>query len=157
MPYEVIVAIDPGSVSGAYAIRLSDGLIIVDDLPVVAGMINSAAFAATLGIHDVKAVIIESVGPMPKQGVSSVFNFGFACGQIHGTVAACGIPIHYITPTVWKRYFKLKGGDKEGSRALAIERHPNVAGLTLKKHHGRAEALLMLDHYVETKERKHVA
>lgn len=145
-----VIAIDPGAVSGALAAYTVMGQFHVDDLPVVDGQINASALADMVGRMDVLTAIVERVGAMPKQGVASTFKFGKSVGIIEGVLAAEGVAIHYVAPQTWKKHFKLAGADKEKSRALAVQRHPHVAGLHLKKHHGRAEALLMLDWYLTT-------
>ena len=143
----VIIAIDPGAISGASAIRFPDGEIYVGDLPVVNGQLDAAAFSRVVKDSNVAQAVVEQVGAMPGQGVVSTFKFGFSCGIIRGVLAANGVPIHYVSPPVWKKYFMLTGKDKEASRNIAILRYPGLKGLDLKRHHGRAEALLMLDWY----------
>jgi hypothetical protein len=145
-----VIAIDPGAVSGAYAYT-AGGFFTAGDLPVVDGQVDAAALAQFVRDHvGPELAVVERVGAMPKQGVASTFRFGKAAGIIEGVLAGAGIPIHYVAPQTWKKHFRLSGTDKEKSRALAIQRHPTVQGLHLKKHHGRAEALLMLDWYLAT-------
>jgi len=55
---------------------------------------------------------------MPRQGVSSSFNFGVSFGIARGVVGALHIPVIFVTPTKWKKHFGLNA-DKEKSRALA--------------------------------------
>jgi crossover junction endodeoxyribonuclease RuvC len=94
---------------------------------------------------------------MPKQGVASTFRFGVAVGIIRGVLMANGVSVHYVAPTVWKKHWGLNGKDKEAARALAILRHPKLPGLHLKRHHGRADALLMLEWYREVMLREPVS
>ena len=48
----------------------------------------------------------------------------------------------------WKKYFGLVKTDKEASRQKALELFPAAARfLSLKKHHGRAEAILIAHYY----------
>lgn len=151
-PDPAVVAIDPGAVSGAMALDCDD-LITVADLPVANGQLDAATLGRTLRAARVRVAVVERVGAMPKQGVASTFKFGFACGAIYGVLAALEIPIYYVTPQTWKKHFSLIGKDKEAGRALAIQRHPAVWGLQLKKHQGRAEALLMLDWFRDKEKR----
>ena len=60
--------------------------------------------------------------------------------------------LHYVTPREWKRHFNL-GPDKEQARALAIRLYPKLRGLHLKKHQGRAEALLLGRYFLGTNRR----
>ena len=145
-----LIAIDPGSVSGAFAMFSAGEGVFVGDLPAVDGQLDAAFLSRLVVESEVAVAVVERVGAMPKQGVVSTFRFGYAAGIIQGVLAANGVPIHYVSPPVWKKYYKLIGKDKEASRALAILRHPGLAGLELKRHQGRAEALLMLDWYDET-------
>ena len=137
-----LIAIDPGSVSGAYALFLNDGKIVVSDLAVVDSQLDAAALYRLVHDMGVRVAVVEKVGAMPLQGVTSTFNFGYACGAIYGVIAACGIELNYVVPRKWKSSYGL-GKDKEQSRALAIRLYPTVVGLDLKRHHGRAEALLL--------------
>jgi len=145
------MAVDPGAVSGAYAVRQPDGKVLVDDLPTVNGQVDGAAFAHLVRGYGISIAVVEQVGAMPKQGVASTFRFGVAVGIIRGVLIGNGVPVIYVVPGVWKKRFNLHGKDKEAARALATLRHPLVEGLHLKKHHGRAEALLMLDWYEQEK------
>jgi hypothetical protein len=142
-----IIAIDPGAISGAMALLLPDGELYVGDLAVVNGQLDAAALSRIVCDARVAVAVVEQVGAMPKQGVASTWKFGFACGTIRGVLVANGVPIHYVSPSVWKKHWGLIGKDKEASRSLAILRYPKLKGLDLKRHQGRAEALLMLDWY----------
>jgi len=145
----ILLAIDPGSVSGAYAVFFDDPgrHPVVDDLPVVDKQVNGSDFyRSVVRGWQIKSAVVERVASMPKQGVSSTFKFGVSVGIVHGVLAACGVSLKLVTPAEWKRGMKI-GADKEVARALAIRLYPGVVGLELKKHQGRAEALL-LGHYV---------
>ena len=95
----LILAIDPGIV-GAYAL-LGD-TVQVDDLPNhqtqhgrsarVRAELNLHGFRDLIIGHGVAHCIIERVGPMPKQGVTSTFRFGQAAGAIYGLIVGlvCG-------------------------------------------------------------------
>lgn len=149
----LLMSIDPGAVSGAYAVFYDNRSPIVDDIPVVNGQIDAAYLANIIRMVNPKEVVVERVGAMPKQGVASTFKFGMAVGMIHGAVLGNGTPMHLVTPQAWKRGMKLIGTDKEAARALAIRLFPVVEGLHLVKHQGRADALLMghwfmLDHMI---------
>jgi hypothetical protein len=76
-----------------------------------------------------------------------------AVGIIHGVVLGHGVPLHLVTPGTWKRHFRLTGTDKDAARGLAIRLHPALQGLHLKKHQGRADALLMGLYHLETEKR----
>ncbi len=155
----ITIGIDPG-LDGAVAALRDGQYLAVADMPVVAkgsGAVKRevnpaglrqfvAHYAAALeGISSV----IERVNAMPGQGVSSVFSLGDSFGSARAALACSGIEVHYVAPASWKAFMKLPR-DKEASRALASRLFPS-APLELKKHDGRAEALLLARWLWETK------
>jgi crossover junction endodeoxyribonuclease RuvC len=89
---------------------------------------------------------IEKVSAMPKQGVTSMFNFGFSTGAIHGIVATLGIPRYLVTPQRWKNNI-LVGTKKDKEAAIDYCRRafPSVTLLATEKsrkpHSGMADAI----------------
>jgi crossover junction endodeoxyribonuclease RuvC len=139
-----ILGIDPG-LSGALSFFFP-GIperVAVEDMPVAAGEVNAAGLADRIRRMRPDVAIIEGVGARPGQGVVSMFKFGASFGVICGVLAALEIPCHRISPTSWKKHFKLST-DKEQSRALALRLFPATAEhFSRKKDHGRAEAALI--------------
>ncbi|MEE8113138.1 MAG: hypothetical protein V3T23_02170 [Nitrososphaerales archaeon] len=86
--------------------------------------------------------VLERVSSRPGQGVAGIFTFGRGIGVIEGVLQTLDIPISYVAPQVWKKYFGLIKQGKDKSLALAREFYPD-AELPLKKHEGRAEAILI--------------
>ena len=145
-----VLGVDPGAVSGAYALLIHDLFTIVDDIPIVDRQVNAAEWACVVARLKPDVAVVEQVGSMPGQGVSSTFKFGMGCGLIRGVLAGAGVPIIIVTPAKWKKHFSLNN-DGEKSRALALRRFPHAADqLTRKKDHGRAEAMLMALWKLET-------
>lgn len=147
-----ILGVDPG-LSGAMAM-LNAGAVDVFDIPTTTRTVNKKEkrqidpyqLSAWLEIQRplIKFAVVEQVGTMPGQGVTSAFNFGFTTGCIHGIIAACGIEIRTVAPQVWKRKYGLLGQNKDASRGEASRRFPQFTHLwQLKKHDGRAEAALL--------------
>ncbi|MCH8066535.1 MAG: hypothetical protein IIC90_12040 [Chloroflexi bacterium] len=92
------------------------------------------------------SVFIERVHSMPKQGVSSSFNFGMGYGIWIGLIHGLGYSIEHVTPNAWKK--EMMAGmskEKDASRVRAQELFPD-ADLHLVKHHGRADALLIAEY-----------
>jgi hypothetical protein len=140
----VIMGIDPG-ISGAVAFYFPvvPARIAVDDVPVAGGEINVSELARMIRIHRPTVAVIERVSAMPGNGAVSMFNFGRSYGDVRGVIGALDIPLHFVTPQKWKKYFGLSA-DKDESRLRAIRMFPAVAEqFKLKKHHGRAEAALI--------------
>ena len=138
-----IMGIDPG-ISGAVAFYFPDsGRVSVHDMPVADGRVNGASIAAMIAQMNPDYAVLELVGAMPGQGVSSMFNFGTSFGIVIGVIAACNVRNHLVTPAKWKKHFRLSA-DKEASRALALRMFPaNAEHFARKKDNGRAEAALL--------------
>jgi len=148
------IGIDPG-LAGAFAVLAPDGTLqaLCDtptltlrtsrgtkqeyDVPGMCGLLQPYAGA---GLH----AMIESSQALPHQGVTSTWTTGYGYGLWLGILGALQIPYTPIRPVVWKKAFSL-GKDKEASRLRAQQLFPS-ADLRLKKHHGRAEALLLAYH-----------
>lgn len=89
---------------------------------------------------------IESVHSMPEQGVASSFAFGVGFGMWLGILSALKIPYTLVTPQRWKKtLMDGMGKDKDASRVVAMRLFPS-ADLHLKKHHGRADAILIAEY-----------
>jgi crossover junction endodeoxyribonuclease RuvC len=146
-----VCGIDPG-LTGAVAILDANGTLeALADTPTLSLKVQRGSkqvydvpgMAALLrpytGQH--AHVIIEESQPMPGQGTHSMFTVGLGYGVWLGILASLALPYTSIRPAVWKKAFSL-GQDKEASRLRAQQLFPG-AELRLKKHHGRAEALLL--------------
>ena len=96
-------------------------------------------------------VIIEQVSAMPGQGVTSMFNFGQSFGILKGICSAMQLPMYFIRPTKWKKYFSLINSEKDASRTKAIEMFPFFSSqLSKKKDSNKADAILIASFYYET-------
>ncbi len=71
-----------------------------------------------------------------------MFTIGVGFGAWLGLLGALEIPYTRVRPARWKHALGLRGKDKEAARLRAQQLFPS-ADLQLKKHHGRAEALLL--------------
>ena len=69
-------------------------------------------------------VVIEQVSAMPGQGVTSMFNFGQSFGSLKGICSAMQLPMFFVIPAFWKKYFGLINSEKDASRTRAIEMFP---------------------------------
>jgi Holliday junction resolvasome RuvABC endonuclease subunit len=150
----IIIGIDPG-LSGAVA-YLNHCYAHVEDMPVAGGQVDAANLSQMIGLwksDNEMVAYVEQVGARPGQGVSSMFKFGMSYGAALAVLAACGVPVHLVTPGKWKKALGLSS-DKEQSRRRAIELFPKLADdLKRKKDDGRAEALL-LAHYGAMEQRR---
>lgn len=147
-----VIGIDPGA-AGAVAILEAGKLVQVFDMPVVEVQVGGKAkrrvapeiLASELRLYNVSdtVAVVEQVGAMPGQGVTSMFAFGQAYGLVLGVLAGLWIPTTTVTPTTWKKALKLNAG-KDGARAKAAQLWPAQAGEFKRvKDDGRAEAALL--------------
>ena len=152
----LIYGIDPGF-TGAIALYWPDaGTIEVHDMPVMTNpkgktIINPHGVLDILANEGGKSLaVIEQVAARPGQGVSSMFKFGEGYGHLQMACAASKLPLRYVTPATWKRYFGLTAS-KAASRGLATQRFPDYASeWSRAKDDGRAEALLLAVYAAET-------
>ena len=112
----LVIGIDPG-LSGAIAILEDKKVLNILDMPVMTEgkknkrQINSAQLVNIIKKNIYKtdeiSVVVEQVNAMPGQGVTSMFNFGQTFGAIKRVCAALELPIFFIRPSKWKKYFEL--------------------------------------------------
>ena len=146
----MILGIDPGANGGLAFFEPLKGLAVIDmpTFEVKRGgkmkkEISPAMLAAEIKSVAPDSAIIEKVGAMPGQGVSSMFQFGRSVGMVEGVLAALQIPYDYVTPQTWQKAVGARGG-KDASRLRAMELYPAYANeFRLKKHDGRADAALI--------------
>jgi crossover junction endodeoxyribonuclease RuvC len=146
-----ILGCDPG-ISGAIAFYFPETQerVIAEDIMVVAGHVACVSMADRIAQLRPDIAVIEGVGAMQGWGTSSTFKFGCAYGSMLGIIAAQHIPFHIVSPSVWKKYWKLDR-DKEKSRALALRLFPICASqFARKKDHNKAEAALLARYGAET-------
>lgn len=137
------MGVDPG-LSGAIAFYYPShqNNVSIYDMPSIGKEVNCPELRALVQQYRPDYAIIEAVHAMPKQGVSSSFNFGMSYGMVRGVIAACGVPQHLVSPRKWKSYFGLTA-DKDTSRRMAILTWPTSEFFNRKKDDGRAEAALL--------------
>ncbi len=158
----LIIGIDPG-ISGSICF-FQDGIIIdVVDMPTMAeGKKNKKQVNGSQIFNEITErikkidkknikVVIEQVSAMPGQGVTSMFNFGQSFGILKGICSAMSLPVYYVRPAKWKKYFNLINSEKDASRARAIEIFPYFsAHLSRKKDSNKADAILIASFFFET-------
>ena len=158
----LIIAIDPG-ISGSICFFKDGKILEVIEMPTMTEgkknkkQVNGAQIyneisAKINGIekHNIR-VIIEQVSAMPGQGVTSMFNFGQSFGILKGICSAMQLPMFFIRPAKWKKYFSLINSEKDASRTKAIEMFPYFSSqLSKKKDSNKADAILIACFYHET-------
>ena len=158
----LIIGIDPG-ISGSICFFQDGKIIDVVEMPTMTeGKKNKKQVNGSqifneiserikkLDKKDIK-VIIEQVSAMPGQGVTSMFNFGQSFGILKGICSAMQLPMYFVRPAKWKKYFNLINSEKDASRTRAIEIFPYFSGqLSRKKDSNKADAILIASFYYET-------
>lgn len=153
----MIIGIDPGQ-SGAIA-AIEDGQVVaLLDMPTsprlhgqgqqVDAHTLATDFSNIMRLRDDPLsrtpVYLEAVSARPKEAASASFRFGESLGIVLGVLGALHMPVHWITPAVWKRRAGLRGKEKDAARTLAMQMHPEVANqLARKMDVGRADAILI--------------
>ncbi len=156
----IIIGIDPG-ISGAISIIENKKILEVYDTPtMIEGKKNKKQINGAQVANIIKErlktdkeviVVVEHVNAMPGQGVTSMFNFGQSFGVIKGICAALNLPIYFVRPTKWKKYFNLIKTNKDASRTKVIEAYPEISNkLHRKKDSNRADAILIALYFNNT-------
>jgi len=158
----LIIGIDPG-ITGSICFFQDGKIIDVVEMPNMPEgkknkkQVNGAQiyYEISLRIKDVKKedikVVIEQVSAMPGQGVTSMFNFGQSFGILKGICSAMQLPMYFVRPVKWKKYFNLINSEKDASRTKAIEVFPYFSSeLSRKKDSNKADAILIASFYYET-------
>ena len=78
-------------------------------------------------------------------------NFGQSFGILKGICSAMQLPMFFVRPAKWKKYFNLINSQKDASRTRAIEIFPYFSTqLSKKKDSNKADAILIASFYHET-------
>ena len=162
------LGIDPG-ISGAVALLLPNGSVRFWDTPSIktggkrdydgmhmqeillealdravdAENLPEGTNVEPLGLH--LHVYIERAQAMPKQGVTSMFNYGKGFGLWLGLLIGIGIPYTLVSPRRWKAVMLSDMPKDKGASLLRVKQlFPQCASqLQLVKDHNKAEALLI--------------
>lgn len=156
-----VIGIDPG-LTGAAAAITAAGAVSIIDLPTKAmeyaaigdrridlrELVRSLRSICPAG--DGVKVVLEEVGIMGQgNAIQSVGSLCASAALILGALDILGTPPHTVQPRRWKEHFGLKRGADEKTAAwkkrhrdMALRLYP-AAPITLAKHDGRAEALLI--------------
>ena len=147
----IVAGIDPG-LSGAIAIfNVTAGELVIHDMPTVSVLrgkkakreVDAASLAGIFRHTTFDAVMLERVGAMPGQGVTSMFSMGRSLGVIEGVLAGCLAPYTMVTPQTWQKSGSKREG-KDGARLRAGQLFPAYQELFQRvKDDGRADAALL--------------
>lgn len=134
----LIIGIDPGASGG---IAFNNGT-----APYAHKMPETEADLKELLLSETSApcfAYLELVHAMPKQGVTSSFNFGRNYGFIRGILIGMEIPFEDVRPQQWQKMMGcMTKGDKNVSKQKAQQLFPGLTGIT----HFMADALLIAEY-----------
>ena len=158
----LIIGIDPG-ISGSICFLDNGKILDVIEMPIMTdGKKNKKQVNGSQVYNEITKrikqfeknqirVVIEHVSAMPGQGVTSMFNFGQSFGILKGVCTAMQLPMYFVRPAKWKKYFNLLNSEKDASRTRAIEIFPYFSSqLSRKKDSNKADAILIASFYHET-------
>ena len=158
----LVIGIDPG-ISGSICFFQDGKIIDVVEMPtMIEGKKNKKQVNGSQIFNEISEkikkldkkeikVVIEQVSAMPGQGVTSMFNFGQSFGILKGICSAMQLPMYFVRPAKWKKYFNLINSEKDASRTRAIEIFPYFSSqLSRKKDTNKADAILIASFYYET-------
>lgn len=150
---KVIVGADPGLSGGIAVLDYETGELLkyfamptrVEDPPkkkktkngtkqVQSNEIDVTKIWEELSEYSLKKVVIEKVGAMPKQGVTSMFTFGQGYGRLLGVLYVLTDDVEWVTkvtPQKWQAH--LFGADRYGGNTKEL------SAAYVKKHYPRAE------------------
>mgnify|MGYP001467251395 FL=1 len=158
----LIIGIDPG-ISGSICFLLDGKILDVIEMPTMTeGKKNKKQVNGSQIYNEICKrinknekqeirIVIEQVSAMPGQGVTSMFNFGQSFGILKGISSAMQLPMYFVRPAKWKKYFNLINSEKDASRTRAIEIFPYFSSqLSKKKDSNKADAILIASFHHET-------
>ena len=158
----LIIGIDPG-ISGSICFFKNGEIKDVIDMPTMTeGKKNKKQVNGSQIFNEISKrikeidrkdikVVIEQVSAMPGQGVTSMFNFWQSFGILKGICSAMQLPMYFVRPLKWKKYYNLINSEKDASRTRAIEIFPYFSSnLSRKKDSNKADAILIASFYYET-------
>ena len=143
-PKEVYMGIDPGQKGGWCVLGFDAG-----PLPWSGKDLDGRALASIIRCNGVTSAVIEKAQAMPKQGVTSMFSYGYGAGKIAGILEALGVPYRLVTPQAWKKLI-LAGTAKDKTAAISYVRrwYPAIDLMPGKKrtpHDGIADAVCLAE------------
>ena len=158
----LVIGIDPG-ISGSICFLDNGKILDVIEMPIMTdGKKNKKQVNGSQVYNEITKrikqfeknqirVVIEHVSAMPGQGVTSMFNFGQSFGILKGICTAMQLPMYFVRPAKWKKYFNLINSQKDASRTKAIQIFPYISTrLSKKKDANKADAILLASFFFET-------
>jgi len=155
---KMVIGVDPGQSGGVAVIGRDRVLKHAIRMPVLQRskrkVVDSAAIMQMLraacddDLSRIEVVVLEAVSAMPRQGVTSMFNFGRAAGAVEAVALMTGAPVEWITPRVWKGHYGL-GSNKRASLDMARLKFGESHLWGVLANDGIAEAALLALYWMD--------
>lgn len=160
----IVCGIDPG-LSGALAFLDHNGtLLAIDDIPTMlnpdAGPKTTikrevdvcalyALVRARVPAQDTAICALEHVSTIGAQGSQAIVSLSATKASIMAVLRLLRHDVRRVAPQTWKRFYGLTS-DKDECLGKARELYGAPDDIKLKKHHNRAEALLIARYALRT-------
>ena len=152
----LVLGIDPGSSGGLAVVENNNNslpkIILALRMPIVTiygkKIVDTKKIAKELENLPIDVSIIEKVHAMPRQGVTSSFQFGRNFGGIETLSYIFSKRVDYVAPAIWKKSLGL-GSSKKESIDLARLKFGDSDLWSVKSNDGIAEASLLTLYWIE--------
>ena len=151
-----VLGIDPGKSGGVAVIKTQSykipEIIFAQRMPTLAlnnkKIIDILSLKMDLENFLIDVAIIEKVHAMPRQGVTSSFQFGRSYGSVEALCQIVTKRVDYVSPVVWKKAMGIDSS-KQASLDLARLKFGNSPIWKVKANDGIAEAALLCLFWIE--------
>ena len=149
------MGLDPGSSGGVSLLESKEGklpeIIFYLKMPTISmygkKIVDTKKLFDLLNNFEIEISIIEKVHAMPKQGVTSSFQFGRSFGALESLAYLLSKRVDYVAPVVWKKYLGI-GSSKQDSLDMARLKFGNNSIWEKKSNDGIAEASLLALYWI---------
>ena len=157
----LILGIDPGTSGGIAIVKVENKklptIIFGSKIPIVTiygkKIIDTKRVVSKLNNFSLDIAIIEKVHAMPRQGVTSSFQFGRSFGGIEALCYILAKRVDYVAPAVWKKAVGV-GSSKQDSLDMARLKFGESSLWQKKSNDGIAEASLLSLYWIEKVHKK---
>ena len=151
----IIMGLDPGSNGGISIVETKKNklpqIVFFLKMPIISmygkKIIDTKKLFASIKVFEIDVAIIEKVHAMPRQGVTSSFQFGRSFGAIEALAYLTAKRVDYVAPVVWKKYLGI-GSSKQDSLDMARLKFGNNEIWEKKTNDGIAEASLLALYWI---------
>ena len=114
----ICLGVDPGSSSGAISIIKGSNLQYYGIGKLTEKQVERVFYEVIMeqGFQIGMFAVIERVGPMRGQGLSSTFKFGVNYGFLRGCLVANRIPFRDVTPKMWQKHYSMVKKKNESTK-----------------------------------------